>query len=177
MLPGVLIPSDWSCELEGRSGIRFFVRAAEAADADALGAFFASLTLEDLRYRFLTGVRHVGRERLIEMTHVDHDRTENFLAFLPGTDVLVASAMFAASDARDRAEVAIAVRSDLKRLGIGARLLMHVADYAEVRRVPMLESISSADNWALIELECSLGFTCRPLPDDPSLVLLQRRFV
>ena len=56
------------------------------------------------------------------------------------------------------------------------RLLRHVADYAEVRRVPMLESISAADNWALIELERSLGFTCRPLPDDPSLVLLQRRF-
>jgi len=167
----------WSGDLVAKTGLRFFVRPAEPSDAAALGRFYRSLTLEDLRYRFLTGVREVGQERLIEMASVDHDRTENFLAFWGDTDDLVASAMVAADEARARAEVAIAVRSDLKRRGIGARLLMHVADYAESRGIGILESISSADNWALIELERRLGFSCRPLAEEPSLVYLQRRLL
>lgn len=167
--------SRWTGDLVAKTGLRVFVRPAEPDDAPALGAFYARLTLEDLRYRFLTAVREVGEARLIEMVSVDHDRTENFLAFWAGTDMLVASAMLIADEARERAEVAIAVRSDLKRRGIGARLLMHVAEYAEARRIRILESISSADNWALIELERRLGFTAAPLPDEPCLVHLQRR--
>ncbi|PSJ40397.1 GNAT family N-acetyltransferase [Allosphingosinicella deserti] len=167
--------ADWSGALVAKTGIRFFVRPAEPEDVAALGDFYARLSLEDLRYRFLTAVREVGQARLIEMATVDHDRTENFLAFWADSDILVGSAMLVADEARERAEVAIAVRSDLKRRGIGARLLMHVADYAEARGIRILESISSADNWALIELERRLGFTCRPLPDDASLVFLQRR--
>ena len=176
VLPGVqdALLVDWSGELVTKTGIIVHVRPARPDDAAALGDFFSRLTLEDLRYRFLTAVREVGRPRLIEMTDVDHDRTENFLAFLKGGDALVASAMFAADEARERAEVAIAVRSDLKRRGIGARLLMHVAEYAEARRIRVLESLSTADNWALIHLERSLGFVSRPLPEDPTLVHLQR---
>ena len=166
--------ADWSGELVAKTGIVICVRPTRPTDAAALGDFFARLTLEDLRYRFLTAVREVGQARLTEMTDVDHDRTENFLAFLKGSNMLVASAMLAADEARERAEVAIAVRSDLKRRGIGARLLVHVAAYAEARRIRVLESVSSADNWALIELERSLGFVSRPLPDDPTLVHLQR---
>ncbi|QAY78359.1 GNAT family N-acetyltransferase [Sphingosinicella sp. BN140058] len=175
MAETILRSGDWSGSLVAKSGIRFFVRPVEPGDVTALAEFYRRLSLEDLRYRFLTAVREVGEARLIEMTAVDHDRTENFLAFWGEADMLVGSAMLVADEARERAEVAIAIRSDVKRRGIGARLLMHVADYAEARRIRILESISSADNWALIELERRLGFTCRPLADDASLVHLQRR--
>ncbi len=54
-------------------------------------------------------------------------------------------------------------------------MLEHLAQYASARGLSMLESVASRDNCALIQLERKLGFSVRPLPEDPSLVLLQAR--
>lgn len=60
-----------------------------------MAEFFGGLTEEDLRFRFLTRLRQVSHERLVEMTHVDHDRTEKFLAFVAGDDMVIATGMLA----------------------------------------------------------------------------------
>lgn len=165
--------SNWSGELTTRSGFRFQVRPACPSDESALGEFFRHVSRDDMRFRFLSAVREVGPERLAEMTQVDHDRTEDFLA-LDGTTV-IASAMLAVSPDRERGEVAIAIREDLKGRGIGWTLLEHVARYAQARGIKTIESIESRENHAAINLEREMGFVSTACPDDPTLAILQRK--
>lgn len=170
-----MVPDDWSRALVTRTGFRFHVRPARSSDEAALGAFFTHVTPEDLRFRFLTGLKTVGHDRLAAMTSIDHRLTENFLAFEDGNPNILATAMLACDDAMQTGEIAIAIRSDYKARGISWDLLAHVADYAEKKGLATIQSIESNDNHAAIDMERQMGFVAAPYPGDSTLVLVQRQ--
>jgi N-acetylglutamate synthase-like GNAT family acetyltransferase len=144
------------------------------SDEAALAEFFTHVTPDDLRFRFLTGLKKVGHDRLAAMTAIDHHQTENFLAFVDGEAEIIATAMLACDADIKVGEVAIAIRSDYKARGISWDLLAHVAAYAEAKGLTTLQSIENRDNHAAIELEREMGFVAGPYPGDPTLVLVQR---
>jgi L-amino acid N-acyltransferase YncA len=160
-------------ELATWTGFRFEIRSAEPRDKAALADFFLHLTPEDRRFRFLTGAPRLDHDMLERLTKVDHDRTEDFLAF--DGDTLIASAMLAADAARERAEVAISVRADYKHRGMGWALLAHLARYAKEKGIELIESIESRDNVEAIALEKEMGFTATAYPGDATLVLVQKK--
>jgi GNAT superfamily N-acetyltransferase len=160
-------------ELVTWTGFRFRVRPAAPSDAAILADMFAGVSPEDRRFRFLSAVQTVGHDFLERLTRVDHERTEDFLAF--DGDTLIASAMLAADPDGERAEVAISIRSDYKHRGIGWTLLDHVSRFAASKGVELLESIESRDNRAAISLEKEMGFTATAYPGDACLVLVQKR--
>lgn len=168
-------PDDWSRDLVTRTGFRFHVRPAAPSDDAALGEFFTHVTREDLRFRFLTGLRKVSHNRLVEMTSIDHRQTENFLAFEAGNSDILATAMLACDEAIQTGEVAIAIRSDYKARGISWDLLAHVADYAKAKGLTTIQSIESAANHAAIDMERQMGFVVTPYPGDATLVLVKRQ--
>ena len=65
-----------------RAGVRLHVRRTRDEDEPALAAFFASVTPEDLRFRFLATLRHVGHERLVAMIRANDARNESLIAFV-----------------------------------------------------------------------------------------------
>lgn len=170
---GLLSHADWSAELTTRDGFEIYVRSANPDDEAALAEFFAHVTPEDMRFRFLTAIRKVDHERLVAMTNVDHKRTENFLAFERGSTNVIATAMLAADAALEKAEVAIAIRPDYKHRGVSWTLLEHVARFARAKGYKSIESIESRDNHAAIELEREMGFTALPCPGDPTMVIVR----
>jgi N-acetylglutamate synthase-like GNAT family acetyltransferase len=165
---------DWSRELTTHTGFRFSVRPAKASDEAALGAFFSHVSAEDLRFRFLTGLKTVGHDQLVAMTDIDHRKTENFLAFVDGEAEIIATAMLACDDAMEVGEVAIVIRSDYKARGISWDLLAHVSAYAKAKGLTTIQSIESRDSHAAIDMERQMGFVAGPYPDDPTLMLVQR---
>ena len=167
--------TDWSRDFVTRTGFRFHVRPARPSDEAALGAFFTHVTPEDLRFRFLTGLKTVGHDQIAAMSSIDHQRTENFLAFEDGGTNILATAMLACDDALDTGEIAIAIRSDYKARGISWDLLAHVADYAEAKGLSTIQSIESNDNHAAIDMERQMGFVAEPYPGDATLVLVKRQ--
>ncbi|AHE55821.1 hypothetical protein NX02_20900 [Sphingomonas sanxanigenens DSM 19645 = NX02] len=156
-----------------RSGLRLRVRPATPADEPALAALFAHVAPEDLRFRFLSAVHQVAHEQLAAMLRGDHDLTETFLAFDEESGAPVATAMVAAEETRGTAEVAISVHSGFKARGIGWALLAHVLAFARAHGFARLQSIESRDNRAAIDLECEMGFTMRPYPEDSTLTLIE----
>ncbi|MDB5726316.1 MAG: family acetyltransferase [Novosphingobium sp.] len=166
---------DWSRHLTTRTGLRLHVRPARPADEGTVAEFFTHVTNDDLRFRFLTGLNEPGHERIAALTHIDHDRTEDFLAFTEDGSTMIATAMLACDAAMDRGEVAITIRKDRKREGIGWALLAHIARYAEANGVRTLESVENRENHAAIDLERDMGFTVEPYPGDPTLVLVSRK--
>lgn len=170
----VTTPPSPTVTLETRSGCKLAVRAAEPADEALLEHFFAAVSPEDLRFRFLSALHHVGHDQLARLVRVDHWRTETFLAF-DDEDRLVAVAMLACAPEMDVAEVAISMRADVKGRGIGWTLLDHVAREARRRGVKRLQSVESRDNHSAIELEREMGFVSVP-SDDQTIVILEARF-
>jgi N-acetylglutamate synthase-like GNAT family acetyltransferase len=165
---------DCNRHLTTRTGFRLHVRPARPDDDGTVADFFTHVTREDLRFRFLTAVNVVGQSQISALTHVDHQRSENFLAFTEDGSMMIATAMLACDAAMDRGEVAIAIRDDHKHKGISWELLAHIARYAEAKGVRTLESIESRENHAAIELERDMGFMAEPYPGDPTLVLVRR---
>lgn len=94
---------DWSRNLTTRTGLTFHVRPARPDDEAALAEFFTHVTPEDLRFRFLGGMREVSHDHLVAMTQVDHHRTENFLAFAKDGKSIITTAMLACDDALEKA--------------------------------------------------------------------------
>ena len=158
-------------ELTTRTGFSFHVRAAQPSDEPALAAFFTHVSRDDLRFRFLTGLKEVGHDRLLAMTTIDHRQTENYLALVDGEAEVIATAMLACDADMKTGEVAIAIRQDYKDRGVSCA---HVADCAEAKGLTTLQSIESRDHHAAIAMELEMGFVETPYPDDPTLVLLQR---
>jgi len=167
---------DWSRDLTTRTGLVFHVRPVRPDDEAALVEFFRQVTPEDLRFRFLAGMKEVSHDRLVAMTRVDHRLMENFLAFAEGGQTIVATAMLAFDPSMDKGEVAISVRSDYKHKGVAWELLRHAARYAEAKGVNALESIESRENHEAIELEREQGFVAETYPDDATLMLIRKEF-
>ncbi|MBB5041453.1 threonine dehydrogenase-like Zn-dependent dehydrogenase/GNAT superfamily N-acetyltransferase [Shinella fusca] len=164
----------WSCDLATRTGLVLHVRPVRPEDEAPLADFFTHVAPEDLRFRFLGGVREVSHERLVAMTRVDHRTTENFLAFAGEGRTMVATAMVAFDPSMEKAEVAISVRREDKHKGVAWEMLRHVARYAQARGAAYLESVESRENHEAIELEREQGFVAVPYDEDPTLVLIRK---
>lgn len=169
-------PMAWAADLETRSGYRFHVRPVRADDEALLAEFFAHVTPEDMRFRFLSALNSIDHDRLAMMTRVDYRRTISFLGFAEDGKSLVATAMLAADPDRSRAEVALTTRADMKGRGISWTLFEHVLRYAEAERIPIVEALEFADHDSAIRMERELGFTSRADPDDPTLRIVRRDF-
>ena len=168
-----LLP-EWSAQLTTKAGMKLNVRPASGDDEQRLLDFFEDVTADDLRFRFLSGLRHVGQPLVHQLTELDHDRTEHLLAFDARDGALVASVMIAADERMEKAEVAVVVRSDLKGRGIGWAMLEHACDYAAARGIRRVECIEAADNRTAISLEQEMGFETREFPGDSTLRLVIR---
>lgn len=167
---------EWSAVLVTRSGVKLLVRPTAPEDAGRVAQFFAGLTHDDLRFRFLTPVAKPSASFLENLVRVDHVRTEDFLAFVEvdGEPELVASAMIAADPDMARAEVAIAVAPAFREKGVGWTLLDFVARDARARGIKRLESVECRDNRAAIALEREMGFTASSYPGDATLTLVSK---
>lgn len=163
-------------ELETRDGVVLAVRAAYAEDADTLEAFFDDVSDDDRRFRFLTAIRHVGHDQIVPLTHVDHWRTESWIAFDKATGAPVASAMLACDGRMDTGEIAVSIHKDYRNRGLGWSLLDLLATEAKRRGLKRVISIEDRDNHAAIELEREKGFEAHGVDGDPHLVMLEKRF-
>ena len=166
-------PMEWAADLTTRAGVKMRVRPILPDDEDALADLFHHVTTDDLRFRFLTGLRDVGRDRLVAMTQIDYWRTMHFLAFAPdGT--AIASALLACDPDRERAELAVSVRSDFKGKGVSWTLVEHVVRYAEAEGIGAIESVESCENRAALALEREAGFVPVPGTEIGTEVVLRR---
>ena len=108
------------------------------------------------------------------MTHCDHFRTENFLAFAGDGGELVATAMPACDNPLDTCEIAVSVRRDWRGQGIGWALLDLIADEAAKRGRRRGISIEKRGNHAAIEPAREKGVVASAIEGDPTLVLLEQ---
>lgn len=168
-----LLP-EWSAQLKTRGSLELNVRPASPADEQALVSFLGQASPEDLRFRFLSAVGRPGHALVQTLLEVDHERTENLLAFDARDGRIVATAMIAADANMEDAEVAVMVRPDLRGRGAGWSMLAHSCDYARQRGYKRIHSVELGDNRSAIALEKEMGFVASPCPGDATLTMLSK---
>lgn len=162
----------WS--ITTREGLQVSVRPAELEDEALLIELFDHVSPQDLRFRFLSAVKHVSRRQIADLIGVDHSAVESYIAFAKDTAPPIATAVLACDRGKRRAEVAISVRSEFKGHGLGWGLLGLMVQEAARRGMDRIESIEDRSNHDAIALEQNMGFTVKPYPDDPTLLLLSK---
>lgn len=160
--------------LRTQGGLDVRMRPATPTDQAALATFFAGLSPEDLRHRFLASLKTVDERQLVRMTRNDGGPDITFVSCDAADGAILAVATLATGLDAERAEVAVSVRSDLKGKGLSWSLLKHALAHARAQGVRVVESIETADNHPALDLEREMGFTVRPVSGDHGLRLAER---
>ena len=161
--------ADHVIDLTTKSGFQFQVRVAHPDDEAILAALFANVTPRDLRFRFLSAVRVVSHNQIVKLVADSDRKSISFLACCPRDGTVIATGMLVMEADGTSAEVALAVRADMKQHGISWSLLRHILAHAKACGVKAVESIESADHIAAIALETEMGFESHAYDNDATL--------
>ncbi|PWC12541.1 bifunctional acetate--CoA ligase family protein/GNAT family N-acetyltransferase [Brenneria corticis] len=129
-------------------------------DEPLLSKFIAKVTKEDLYYRYFSEINEFNHEDLANMTQIDYDREMAFVAIRQseeGEEIIGVTRAISDPD-NTSAEFAVLVRSDLKGLGLGRRLLEKLIGYARSHGLGRLNGITMPHNQGMITLARKLGF-------------------
>ncbi|MBM3071430.1 protein lysine acetyltransferase [Lelliottia sp. RWM.1] len=143
-----------------KNGERSLFRPILPEDEPQLRQFIAQVTKEDLYYRYFSEINEFTHDDLANMTQIDYDREMAFVAVRRtdiGDEILGVTRAISDPDNID-AEFAVLVRSDLKGLGLGRRLLEKLISYTRDHGLLRLNGITMPNNRGMVTLARKLGF-------------------
>jgi acetyltransferase len=71
-------------------------------------------------------------------------------------------------------EIALVVGDEWRGHGIGARILIELMEVAKLRGLKTMEGEVLTDNSGMLRLAKKMGFSIRPLPDDPNTLFISK---
>jgi acetyltransferase len=136
-------------------------------------SFFAKLTLEELRLRFLAPIKIITHVMAARFTQIDYDR-EMVLVLtewgIPGKTEIYAVVQISADPNNERAEFALIVRGDMTRRGIGTHVMGRIIDYARWRGIREIFGDVLQENTVMRKLCQRFGFIEARVPEDRNIV-------
>jgi acetyltransferase len=168
-------PSQWELEVQVDTVGEVCIRPIRPEDEKLYADFFAHVTPDDQRLRFFTVAPELSHRFLARLTQIDYAREMAFVAIAKVSGALLGVARLVADPDYVRAEYAILVRSDLKGLGLGWRLMQHLITYARSEKLEQLHGMVLAGNSSMLQMCRELGFAIEREPGDDSVrhVVLQ----
>lgn len=158
-------------------GRQVTIRPIQPEDEAAERKFFARLSAETRRLRFMKFVRSLSEELVHTFAHVDYDRHMAFVcvAQVAGAEEIVGEARYAAEADRDTCEFSIVIADDWHKSGIGGLLMNALMRYAKASRFRTMEGMVLRENYTMVKFMRALGFEATPLPEEPTLLRVVRR--
>jgi len=161
--------------VELRDGSRVRLRPIEPGDEPLLQDLLDHMSREDVRQRFFAPIRHLGPTLAHKLSNPDPLR-DIALAALPfESEEILGVGRLSADGARQRAEYALAVRTDMKGHGLGFVLLTHLLDRARTRGIAEIWGDVMRENQAMLQMCRELGFAVTGHPDEADLYRVERR--
>ncbi|WP_058913184.1 bifunctional acetate--CoA ligase family protein/GNAT family N-acetyltransferase [Entomohabitans teleogrylli] len=143
-----------------KNGTGCLFRPILPEDEPKLQQFISRVTKEDLYYRYFSEITEFTHDDLANMTQIDYDREMAFVAVRQSDseeEIIGVSRAISDPDNID-AEFAVLVRSDLKGLGLGRRLMEKLIAYTREHGIIKLNGITMPNNQGMIALARKLGF-------------------
>jgi RimJ/RimL family protein N-acetyltransferase len=139
---------------------RVGIRAIRATDASDLRRFYADLSPESRRSRFLSVSPGLSEAQSVSFCTADHDHREGFVAFMhegARRGERIVGHLCLEPDGADAAEVAIAVADSFQHQGIGRQLMAAGVDWARRAHVARLTATMFIGNAPIHRLLVGLG--------------------
>jgi acetyltransferase len=162
-------PNRWEATIETQSGMRILIRPIRPTDETLYHDFLQKVSVEDIRFRFLSPRKEFSHAAVARFTQIDYARAMAFVALTENQRELLGVARLAADPDYTRAEYAVIVRSDLKGRGIGWGLMRHLIRYAESEGLRDLYGDVLAANQQMLKMCHELGFDIAANSEDFSL--------
>ena len=172
---------DFATHLEQRrtlaDGRSVIIRPIQADDEAAERRFFARLSSETRRLRFMKFVRTLNEQMVHSFTHVDYHRHMAFVceATVDGRQEIVGEARYAANPDGRSCEFSVVIDDDWHKSGIGGLLMNALMRYARASGFQSMEGIVLRDNRTMAKFVRALGFEVTPVADEPTLLRVARR--
>ncbi|CCJ99212.1 Protein acetyltransferase [Cronobacter malonaticus 507] len=144
-----------------KNGERCLFRPILPEDEPQLQRFISQVTKEDLYYRYFSEINEFTHDDLANMTQIDYDREMAFVAVRQqtGSEEIIGVTRAISDPDNIDAEFAVLVRSDLKGLGLGRRLLEKLIAYTRDHGLSRLNGITMPHNQGMVALARKLGFS------------------
>jgi acetyltransferase len=156
-----------------RDGPVIELRPIRPEDEPLVHDLVAHMSPEDLRLRFFTPIRSLTHRFAARLTQIDYDR-EMALVALESRTVLGIARFFADPD-REKAEFAVAVRTDWHGRGVGYVLMKRLIEVARQWGIGELVGEVLSDNGPMLAMCRELGFAIRRDPADVSIMRVRKR--
>jgi acetyltransferase len=144
-------------------------RPLHEAEWDKVRRFVRRINRTDLRLRF--GRTLDLRDEVIMRRAFDIDGRSGMVAWLPDETADIAGISHQIMLPRSEAEVALLVRSDLKRIGIGEFLLRDIVMRSKAQGLKRLVGFIGRENRAMLCLAAKVGFEARGNWDSAAIKL------
>jgi len=159
-----------------RSGKSVTVRFIEPGDAEALQAYFRSLTTSSRYNRFLGAMSELPRNLLEDFVHVgERDRFSVIATMtIDGRETIVGEARYAFDPRNDSFEFGLSIDDRWQGQGVGSALLGNLECRAAAFGATRLFGDTLRSNAVMIALARKSGFAFTNNPDDWKLVRFQK---
>jgi GNAT superfamily N-acetyltransferase len=157
-------------------GRRVLIRPIRPSDVERNAQFIGKLSPPSKHFLFLGGIAQLSATALRRLCDPDYAHDMAYIAlgldsFTGETRDQVGVCRYAGADAKNGAEISVAVADAWQHQGLGKTLLRHLVDYARAHRVTRLYSIDAVNNARMRKLARDAGFTERPDPNDNNQVI------
>lgn len=165
-----------SDSLRLRSGKPLTVRFVEPGDAEALQAYFRSLTSRSRYNRFLGAMSELPRSLLADFIDVGEDDRFSVIATMAidGRETIVGEARYAFDPGKDSFEFGLSIDDRWQGQGVGSVLLGNLECRAAAFGATRLFGDTLRSNAAMIALARKSGFAFTNNPDDWKLVRFEK---
>jgi GNAT superfamily N-acetyltransferase len=145
------------------NGRRFPLRPIAPTDAAAVQDFVRDLSPQSRYARFFSPIRELSPDQLERMTRTRYPDRFGLVALDPLADGrrIAGIAQHATADDDTPPEFAVVVDDRWQRQGLGAQLLVRLAEHARSAGYPTLEGLVLAGNHPMLALAGKLGCTLR----------------
>ena len=164
-------PKEWERQINLTCGKSLLVRPVRPEDEPLYPPFFAHVSSEDLRLRFFAPVKNFSHAFIARLTQIDYARAMAFIVVDPLLKEMLGVVRLHADANYETAEYAILLRSDVKGLGLGWKLMQLIIEYARNEKLKHIHGQVLYENTTMLRMCRELGFDLKPDPDDHELCL------
>ena len=166
-------PKEWETPFTTRDGREVLIRPVRPEDEELFKTFFSKITAEDLRLRFFAPVRDFSHAFIARLIQIDYARAIAFTAVDQASGEMLGAVRLHADANMETGEYAILLRSDLKGIGLGWRLMRMIIAWAEAEGLSIIEGQVLRENTTMLEMCRKLGFSIRAEPDEPDMKVVR----
>lgn len=157
-------------------GTDIVLRPIRPDDASLVSVFVDSLSSEAKYFRFMHALQHLSSEMLVRFTQIDYDLEMAVVAVEEAEEPRVLGvARYLSNPDHISCEFALVVSDARQNQGLGHRLMTKLIEVAKDKGLSVIEGEVLSNNFKMLGLMRSLGFTVANDPEDMNIKIVSKR--